>query len=109
MALYRGLRDHWGPHEENTARLLEVRSYALDLTWADRTIDPNDPEVIRERRAARHRKPPPHPIIPPIALRPPWAADERMRDYTAALEAHQPSTAPRTVTLDEWDRAAGLI
>lgn len=103
-----GIEDEWGPHEENTARLLDTRSYALDLQWADRTIDPNDPEVVRARRAMRHRKPPPHPIIPPVALRPERVMRQRIEEYAAALEELEPAK-PKVVSLDEWEKAAGLI
>jgi hypothetical protein len=51
-ALYDLLSDglsHWGPHEENTALLLEAQAYALELVWADRTTDPDDPAVKRDR------------------------------------------------------------
>lgn len=110
VALIRGL-DAWGEHEENTARLLDIRSYELGLAWSDRTIDPSDPEVVRARVQAKRAglRPPPHPLVPPVALRPPVAAEERLREFIAEAEQYQPQPAgPRQVSSDEFDEALGL-
>lgn len=110
VALIHGL-DAWGEHEENTARLLDIRAYELDLAWSDRTVDPNDPEVLRARAHAKRAgiKPPPRPLVPPVALRPPAAAEERLREFIAEAEQYQPQQAgPRQVSSDEFDEALGL-
>ncbi len=91
VALILGLDDYWGPHEENTARLLEAQSYSLEWGWADRTIDPEDPAVKAERARMRKRKPPPHPIVPPVAFRPKKFADERMGEYVAEIQKYAPA------------------
>lgn len=103
--------DHWGPHEENTAQLLETERYKLELDWADRTIDPASPEVKAARREAEMAgiKPPSHPLIPPIAHRPREIADLRIQQYLDEVAAA--NTAPREkvlVSLDEWEHAMGL-
>jgi hypothetical protein len=106
VALVNDLDGHWGPHEENTALLLEAQHYALELAWADRTVDPNDREVIRARREAERAgiKPPPHPLIPPIANRPPEVAELRLQQYVEQVAAHQTPAAEKTmVSLDEFD------
>jgi len=92
VALILGLDEYWGPHEENTARLLEAQSYALEFAWADRAIDPDDPAVKAER--ARKRKLPPHPIVPPVAFRPKKAADERMAEYVEQVRKYLPNPDP---------------
>lgn len=107
-ALHRGLAEHWGPHEENTARLMEIRAYSLDLQWSDRIVDPNDPEVAAERKRLRRAgiTPPRHPLVPPVAYRPAWLARERAETYEAALAEWQPPL--RVPSLEEWERAAGI-
>lgn len=101
----------WDPHKENTARLLEIQSYQLDLEWASRTTDPNDPEVKRERIEAERNgiKPPKHPIVPPIALRPNSLAEARFEAYLEQITAQ--TTGKRESQLvgtDEWETALGL-
>lgn len=103
--------DHWGPHEENTAQLLEAERYKLDLLWADRITDPNDQEVRRARLEAERAgiKPPKHPMIPPIAQRPAAVADLRIRQWLDEMAAYQtPEREKSMVTLDEFDAALGL-
>lgn len=111
-ALHRAVTGGWGWHEENTARLYEALSYWLDLTWADRTTDPDDPEVKRERARAKREgiTPPPHPLIPPVALRPPEVADERLQSYLDEIEQYQVRAhgGKRQVSSTEFDRLLGL-
>jgi hypothetical protein len=114
-ALYDLLSDglsHWGPHEENTALLLEAQAYALDLIWADRTTDPDDPAVKRERTQAKRAgiKPPPHPLIPPVAHRPDTLAERRVREYIEAVERYRSRPEPEVKYLssNEFDRELGL-
>lgn len=78
----------WGLHEENTALLLETITAQLDWGWADRTIDPDDPEVQAEQKKRKGHKPPPHPILRPVALRPAKEADERFKSYVDELEKY---------------------
>jgi hypothetical protein len=87
---------NWDAHKENTAQALEVMSYFLDLEWVDRITDPEDPEVKRARAAAKRAgiKPPEKPIIPPVAMRPPELAEERVREYTERLVAHHVTVTP---------------
>lgn len=100
----------WGPDEENRARLLEVEAYRLELDWVEHTTDPNDPRVIRERNEAKRRgdRPPSRPIVPPVALRPSAAAEQRWQDYLAELSRHspEPKTTKELVTFDEFERVA---
>lgn len=114
-ALYDLLSDglaHWGPHEENTALLLEAQAYALELTWADRTTDPDDPAVKRERAQAKKAgiKPPPHPLIPPVAHRPDSLAKKRLDEYIEAVEKYRAGPEPEVQYLssDDFDRMLGL-
>ena len=103
VTLILGHDDYWGPHEENTARLLEAQAYALDFAWADRTIDPDDPEVKAERARMRKRKPPPHPIVPPVARRPAKFAEQRAAEYMAEIQRYAP---PAQEPVDPFDQLA---
>lgn len=103
---------NWGAHEENTARLLEIEAYKLELAWIDRTTDPNDREVRRERLAAEQAglKPPPHPMIPPIAMRPAEISEERLQEYLEAVSSfNTPHREARLVDTEEFDRVMGLV
>lgn len=102
--------EHWGYHQENTARLLEALSAWLTYEWASWTTDPEDPE-FRRARAERRRsgiKPPSDPLIPPAALRPPVLADQRHQAYLADLARHEGRRDLRLVTSDEFDEILGL-
>jgi hypothetical protein len=111
VALILGLDDHWGPHEENTARLLEAQSYALEFAYADRTIDPEDPAVKAERARNKKRQPPPHPIVPPVAFRPKRYADERMAEYVEQIGKYLPKQEPVDPfeQLALWKAQRGLV
>lgn len=101
----------WGPHEENTARLLEVQSYQLELAWIDRTADPDDREARLERLKAERAgiKPPKHPIVPPVALRPKGIAERRFEQYVLELAQQQGlEREKKQVGSDEFDRLMGL-
>jgi hypothetical protein len=100
----------WGPHEENTARLLEAQDYALQLVWVDRTTDPEDRELKRERAAALREgiKPPKRPMIPPTAYRPKPLAAQRLQEYLDLVEAYQLPDGPQFLSLDEFDAALDI-
>lgn len=103
---------NWDAHKENTARLLEIEAYKLELAWIDRTTDPNDREVKRERLEAERAgiKPPPHPMIPPIAMRPAEISEERLQEYLDAVSSfNAPNRETRMVDSEEFDRLMGLI
>jgi hypothetical protein len=100
----------WGPHEENTARLLEIQAYQLDLDWAARIHDPDDPDTkARMTEAKRNRqKPPAKPIVPPIAIRPPAAAEAALQHYLDQIKRFAGPPEEPTPTLDDWEAAHGL-
>lgn len=102
----------WDAHKENTARLLEIEAYKLELAWIDRTTDPDDKDVKRERLEAERAgiKPPPHPMIPPIAMRPPEISEQRVQEYLDGMaEFRPPSREARQVGTDEFDELLGLV
>ena len=102
----------WGPHEENTALLLEVQNYQLELAWVDRITNPDDPKVKEERRKADASgiKPPRKPLVPPIAHRPKKLAEQRYEEYLHSLtEASKPQRITEHLDSDEFDRRMDLI
>lgn len=102
------LNTTWGPHEENTALLLETITTQLDWGWADRTIDPDDPEVKAERAKRKKVKPPPHPILRPVAHRPPEQDKARWDDYITELKKYAPPPEDPFVLLQQWKQQNGI-
>lgn len=103
----------WDAHKENTARLLEIESYKLQLSWVDRITDPEDPEVKRERAQAKRAgvTPPRDPMVPPIAMRPGDISEQRLQEYLDRLAEHQASSSPKSIQAGSraaFDQAWGL-
>jgi hypothetical protein len=101
----------WDAHKENTARLLEIEAYKLELAWIDRTTDPDDREVKLERLAAERAgiKPPPHPMVPPIAMRPHEIGQQRLQEYLdEAASFRTPVKEKIQVSTSEFDRLMDL-
>lgn len=98
----------WGLHEENTALLLETLNAQIEWSWADRTIDQDDPEVKAEQAKAKKTKPPKHPILRPVAKRPPEQDEERWREYITALTEFVPKPVDPWDALQEWKRQNGI-
>lgn len=109
-ALAKRLGTDWSAHAENTARLYDLSAWRSELEWADRTIDPEE----ARRRAAQAkrdgRKPPEHPIIPPVAVRPEQLAKRRLDAYLSEISAHVGSSTPVPTRSDRsaFDRHWGV-
>lgn len=73
---------------ENLAMLVDRKDFSLNGEYVDRITDPNDPEVKAEtaRRKAAGIKPPPIPVLPPVALRDPEVTEARRAFNTAVLD-----------------------
>jgi len=104
----------WGPHEENTARLYEALLYQLQLRWNELTTDDDDRAAIQRERAQAKRagiKPPPTPLIPPNAIRPPKLAQQRVDAYLAEVKKYAVGTQPKPkmISLAEFERAKGIV
>jgi hypothetical protein len=103
----------WNHLAANMADLVDLLSYWLTSEYAKWTHDPDDPETKRRAAERKRRgiKPPPHPLIPPVAHRPPSVAAKYEDQYLRQLAEHAPAEEPakRVVSLDEWERAAGLV
>lgn len=77
----------WSHTDENLAMLIDRLDFWLSTEYTGWITDPEDPEVKRAR-AERKRsgiKPSPVPLIPPVAKRPPQAA-QAAQDRLAILK-----------------------
>ncbi|NCL75690.1 hypothetical protein [Rhodococcus sp. YH1] len=74
--------------------------YWLTSEYRSWITDPNDPQVKQEREMQRRsgRRPPPMPLIPPVALRPADIAELRRRQYADAVAAHAPESGERKIS-----------
>lgn len=84
---------------ENLAMLLDRDDYWLNSEYSQWITDPDDPEVkaAREERKRSGTKPPPLPILAPVALRPKGIAEVRRRQYADALDAQKPKSSERKI------------
>lgn len=104
-------QSEWTHTDENLAMLIDRLDYWLTTEYAGWVTDPDDPEVKRARaeRKRSGKKPPPVPIIPPIAKRPPEKAKavrelaDQMRDYYE----NPPVEKPGESKMNALDRLLG--
>ncbi|MBX4168041.1 hypothetical protein K3M35_05090 [Rhodococcus sp. DMU2021] len=87
--------------------LLDRDDYWLNSEYAQWTTDPNDPEVKRAREERKNVKPPPHPIIAPVALRPKDMAEIRRKQYMEALLPKVQVKAEKKLTAREFAQMMG--
>lgn len=103
--------EQWTYTDENLAMLIDRLDYWLEAEYAGWVTDPDDPEVKRARaeRKRAGKKPPPVPLIPPVAKRPPEQAEaakqlvEQMREHFE----NPPVVEPGTSKISALDRLLG--
>lgn len=91
----------WSHSDENLAMLIDRLDYWLTSEYSSWVTDPNDPEVKRAR-AERKRsgvKPPPVPLIPPVAHRPPQQASAA-RERVDLLREYWENPLPKPVSIE---------
>lgn len=78
---------------ENLAMLVDRDDYWLNSEYAQWITNPDDPEVKAERarRLKQGIKPPPRPLLEPVAQRPPDLANRMVEKYIAALKEQAPA------------------
>lgn len=83
----------WTRTDENIARLVDREDYWLNSEYSQWITDPDDPDVKAEqaRRKALGIKPPPRPIMWPVASRPPEIDAELLQ---AAITASEKASEP---------------
>lgn len=94
------LDEQWSATDENIARLVDRDDYYLRSMYSQWTYDPDDPEAERERTKRKQQgiKPPPEPMVAPVAVRPPKVAGQMWSDYMEQAQKHAPK--PETITDD---------
>jgi hypothetical protein len=100
----------WSSLAENVAKLVDLMTAWLHYEYASWTTDPDDVEAQRKARKRAGIKPPPKPLIPPVAARPQSLHDRLVDDYLTESAQYQlpESEGPRMVTSDEFDALMGL-
>lgn len=89
----------WTNTDENIARLLDRDDFYLNSEYQSWITDPDDPEVKRAR-AQRKRagiKPPPKPVLVPVAKRPAHAQREAESQVLVGVEESKPKKKKGTI------------
>lgn len=94
----------WSKMAENVARLVDVVEYWLGAEYAKWTADEDE---IKQARTNR-RKPPPVPLIAPVAQRPPSVQQRLNETYDAMVSEFNVDIGPRMVSDEHLDRLLGL-
>lgn len=90
----------WGDLAENVARLVDLLDFYITHQYAQWTADPEEVEAARRSR----QKPPPFPLVRPVAARPPSLHERLAATHAAqASEYTVDPNAPRMVSDDEFD------
>ncbi|MFE2994277.1 hypothetical protein ACFXG4_05005 [Nocardia sp. NPDC059246] len=78
--------------------LVDRQDFELNFDYVSGTTDPDDPEVKRERaqRAKHGIKPPPLPILAPIAQRDPVITAELVERYQQAQQPYRIPEPPKS-------------
>lgn len=90
--------------------LIDRIDYTINSEYADRITDPNDPKLKaeRDRRDALGIKPPPLPLIPPVALRPEVYHQARLAIYEALVGQYQTPDDTGQLTVEQYMRLRGI-
>lgn len=96
----------WGYLAENVAKLVDVMNFWITHEYAHWTADPDEVEERRQKQKRAGIKPPPFPLIQPVAARPPSLRELMVDQYMELASGFQlpaEETQERLVTLDEFD------
>lgn len=94
----------WSKLAENVARLVDLTEYWLRSEYAKWTADEDEIKAARRNR----RKPPPFPLVPPVAERPPSIQERLDAQYEAISSEFNVDRSPRLVSDEEFDHLLGL-
>ncbi|MCM6778028.1 hypothetical protein NDR87_30965 [Nocardia sp. CDC159] len=92
---------------ENLAMLVDRSDFDLNFDYVTGTSDPDDPEIARERALRKKHgiKPPPLPILAPVAQRDPKVTAELIERYRAAQKPYEIPSEKPTSKLDLLTRS----
>lgn len=88
--LFLDLPQKWTRQDENQAQLVDIMSYWLNAEYAKWTTDPEEAKELAKRDDKP--KPPPFPIIEPVAQRPPAVHAAALKQYQELLEKYGPGS-----------------
>lgn len=99
----------WGYTDENIACLIDREDYWLNAEYQSWITDPEDPEVKKahEERKRSGVKPPPKPIIYPIAHRPQHAAARRAKELLAQVADVEKKPAKQRISIRQLRESMG--
>lgn len=104
------LHDQHDREAENLAMLIDRIDYTLNSEYYDRITNPDDAELKAERarRDALGIKPPPLPLIPPVALRPEQYHRARLAVYAALVDQYKTPDDTGQLTVEQYMRLRGI-
>lgn len=104
------LADQHDREAENLAMLIDRIDYTLNSEYYDRITDPDDPKLKaeRNRREALGIKPPPQPLIPPVALRPDSYHRARLAVYEALVDQYRVPDDTGQLTVEQYMQLRGI-
>lgn len=90
--------------------LIDRIDYTLNSEYYDRITDPDDPKLTAERarRESLGIKPPPIPLIPPVALRPDTFHRARLAVYEALVDQYRTPDDTGQLTVEQYMRLRGI-
>ncbi|EOM78096.1 hypothetical protein DW322_11300 [Rhodococcus rhodnii] len=96
---------------ENVAMLVDRDDFYLNSEYSSWITDPDDPDVkaAQARRKKSKVKPPPAPLLRPVAQREPIRMVELVKRYHAELEKHAIPEKPKDVKVTSARELARLM
>lgn len=88
----------------NMARLVDLLEYRLNVDYASWITNPSEAKRARARAERDGIKPPPFPLVPPVALRPPSVHAELQAEHDDLTAQFSRRPASRA----EFDAALGV-
>lgn len=83
-----GLPPEWSMLEQNLVMLIDRIDFLMQLTYAEKITDPDDPEVKARHEYNKRRgiTPSPFPLIAPVAVRPSEILERDRKFYEELIE-----------------------
>jgi hypothetical protein len=101
----------WGHLAENVARLVDLMQTWLNYEYANWTADPDEVEARRRKHKKAGIKPPPFPLVQPVASRPKSLQDHLVNEYVETAAQYQlpvEETRQKLISSDDLDALLGI-